>query len=317
MQHAEATFKEGDYDEAALAYQAALKARPDDPLAVAGLGTCWLKTRQVIKAQDLIRDHLTRHPDNAAARLILARCLLRQADLGAAATELNAVLKTDPDNLMAHYNLGFLAYRERDFPTALAHLNRTLELRPDHPEAHYTLGLTYMAMDRYDDAVAELQRAIDIDPKHVGAHFNLAAAAARTGRMDLAAREQKAYADLSGRSKSEKERSEQVKAQSLKAVQFLMAQQYPEALREYQVLLKDYPDYAPLYNDIGRVQLKLGQRQDALASLRKAIELDPKLSEPHYLLSNLYHDLGDDASSERERTTFAALETIPEGKSGY
>jgi tetratricopeptide (TPR) repeat protein len=317
MQHADAAYKEGDYDEAALAYEAALKARPDDPGAVTGLGTCELKTHQVVKAQEMLRDHLTRHPDNVAARLVLARALLRQADLPAAAAELNKVLQSDPDNLMAHYNLGFIDYRERDFPGALTHLKRTIELRPDHPEAHYTLGLTYLAMEKYEDAVAELERAIAIDPKHVGAHFNLAGAAARAGRMDLAAREQKAYAEISGRSKADAERSAQVKAQSLKAVQFLMAQQYPEALREYQVLLKDNLDYAPLYNDIGRVQLKLGQRQEALESLRKAVELDPKLSEPHYLLSNLYHDMGDDASSTRERATFAALETIPEGKSGY
>jgi tetratricopeptide (TPR) repeat protein len=317
MQHADAAFKEGDYDEAAVAYQAALTARSDDPRAVTGLGTCELKTRQVLKARELLKDHLTRHPENVAARLVLARALLRQADLPGAAAELNKVLESDPDNLMAHYNLGFIAYRERDFPTALTHLKATLALRPDHPEAHYTLGLTYLAMDQLDDAVAELERAIAIDPNHVGAHFNLAGAAARAGRPDLAAREQKAYADLSGRSKADAERSAQIKAQSLKAVQFLMAQQYPEALREYQILLKDNRDYAPLYNDIGRVQLRLGQRPEALASLKKAVELDPKLSEPHYLLSNLYHELGDDASAERERATFAALETIPEGKSGY
>jgi tetratricopeptide (TPR) repeat protein len=317
MQHAESAFKDGDYDEAAVAYKAALAARADDPQAVAGLGTCELKTRQALKAQELIKDHLTRHPENVAARLILARALLRQADLPGAAAELDKVLESDPDNLMAHYNLGFIAYRERDFPTALTHLKATLALRPDHPEAHYTLGLTWLAMEKYDDAVSELERAIAIDPKHVGAHFNLAGAAARAGRADLAVREQKAYAELSGRSKAESERSAKVKAQSLKAVQFLMAQQYPEALREYQAILKDNLDYAPLYNDIGRVQLRLGQRQEALESLKKAIELDPKLSEPHYLLSNLYHDLGDDASAERERSTFAALETIPEGKSGY
>jgi tetratricopeptide (TPR) repeat protein len=196
-------------------------------------------------------------------------------------------------------------------------LKKTLALRPDHPEAHYTLGLTYLALGRYDDAVEELQKAIAIDPMHVGAHFNLAKAAAGAGKMDLAEREQRAYADLSGRSKADAERAQQVKSNSLKAVEFLMAQKYPEALAEYQKLVAQYPDYAPLYNDIGRVQLKIGQRQEALVSLKKATDLDPKLSEPHYLLSNIYHELGDEQASARERSVFAALETIPEGKSAY
>jgi tetratricopeptide (TPR) repeat protein len=317
LQHAEAAFKDGDYAEAQVAYEAAMAIQPGNPQAVAGLGTCYLKNHQVKKAGELLAGHLRDSPGNTAARLVLARALVRQAQFQEAAIELRRVLEIDPDNLLAHYNLGFIAYRSRDYDAALVHLRRTLELRPDHPEAHYTLGLTYMALERYDDAVASLERAIAIDPKHVGSHFNLASAAARAGRADLAIREQKIYAEISGRSKADAERAEQVKAASLGAVEALMAGKYTEALHEYQKLLAENRDYAPLYNDIGRVQLKLGQRQEALESLRRAAELDPKLSEPHYLLSNLYREMGDEASSSRERALFAALETIPEGKSAY
>jgi len=317
LAHADSAFRDADYDEAQSAYEHALRVHPDHPRAVAALGTCYLKNRQVKRAGDLLADHLRRHPDNTAARLVLARALLRQAEYRAAAEELGKVLESDPDNLMAHYNLGFIAYRRRDFDSALEHLERSIALRPDHVEAHYTLGLTYLALERHDDAVSELRAAVSIDPKHVGAHFNLANAAARAGRMPLSEEHQRIYADLSGRTKSEAERSAHVKAKSLKAVEFLMAEKYEQALVEYRRLLDENPDYAPLYNDIGRVQLKLGQRQEALQSLRRAAEIDPRLSEPHYLLAHIYRDLGDQEGADRELATFAALETIPEGKSGY
>ncbi|HZM70284.1 MAG TPA: tetratricopeptide repeat protein [Candidatus Cryosericum sp.] len=317
LAHGDSAFRDEDYDEAQVAYEHALQIEPDHARAVAALGTCYLKNRQVKKASDLLTDHLRRHPENTAARLVLARALLRQAEYGLAAEALRAALRSDPDNLMAHYNLGFIAYRERDFDTALSHLKRAIVLRPDHVEAHYTLGLVYLARERYGDSVAELEEAVRLDPKHVGAHFNLANAAARAGRMPLAEEHQRIYADLSGRTKADAERSAQVKAQSVKAVEFLMAEKYDQALVEYRKLLAENPDYAPLHNDIGRVQLKLGQKQEALESLRRAIAIDPRLSEPHYLLSNLYRDLGDQAGADRELATFAALETIPEGKSGY
>ncbi|HUD71956.1 MAG TPA: tetratricopeptide repeat protein [Dongiaceae bacterium] len=317
LQHADSAFKDGDYTEAQKGYEEALRIVPDHPRAIVGLGTCGLKNRQVKRAHDLLVDHLSRHPENTAARLVLARTLVRQAEFPEAAAQLRTVLESDPDNLMAHYNLGFIAYRSHDYDTAMQHLQKTLALRPDHPEAHYTLGLTEMATGKYDDAVTEFEKAIAIDPRHVGAHFNLAAAAARAGRNDLAEKERRAYADLSGRSKADAEESAQVKAASLKAVEALMAERYEEALAEYQTLLAAHPQYAPLYNDIGRVQLKLGRRTEALESLKQAVTLDPTLSEPHYLLSNLYHQMGDDAASTRERATFAALETIPEGKSAY
>lgn len=317
LQHADSAFKDGDYVEAQKGYEEALRLSPDHPRAVIGLGTCGLKNHQVKRAHDLLVDHLARHPENTAARLVLARTLVRQAEFPQAAEQLRKVLESDPDNLLAHYNLGFIAYKSRDYDTAVMHLEKTLALRPDHPEAHYTLGLTEMALGRNDAAIEELQKAIAIDPNHVGAHFNLAAAAARTGRPDLAERERRAYAALSGRSKADAEEAEQVKAASLKAVEHLMAERYEDALGEYRILLAGHPEYAPLYNDIGRVQLKLGRRDEALESLRRAVALDPQLSEPHYLLSNLYAQMGDETQASRERAAFAALETIPEGKSAY
>lgn len=317
LQHADSAFKDGDYAEAQKGYEEALRLSPDHERAVVGLGTCGLKNHQVKRAHDLLVDHLSRHPGNTAARLVLARTLVRQAEFPAAAAELRTVLQSDPDNLLAHYNLGFIAYKSRDYDTALEHLRKTIALRPDHPEAHYTLGLTEMALGHDDEAVGEFERAIAIDPKHVGAHFNLAAAAARAGRADLAERERSVYATLSGRSKADAEEAAQVKAASLKAVEHLMAERYEDALAEYRKLLEEHPQYAPLYNDIGRVQLKLGRRTEALESLRRAATLDPSLSEPHYLLANLYQQMGDGAASTRERAAFAALETIPEGKSAY
>ena len=317
LAHAEGSFRAGEYGEARAAYEKVLQARPDDPRVMAPLGTCYLKTHQVKTAGELLAGHLKSHPENTAARLVLARALIRQAEFDAAATQLQQVLKADPNSLMAQYNLGFLAYRRHDYEGAVEHLKATLALRPDHPEAHYTLGLTYMAQERYPEAVAELQEAVRIDPKHVGARYNLANAAARTGNTALAAQNRAVYAELSGRTKADAERANQVKSSSLKAVEFLMAEKYPEALAEYQKLLAQHPDYAPLYNDVGRLQLKLGQRQEALATLKRAVEIDPRLSEPHYLLANIYREMGDAAAADRELGAFAALETIPEGKSGY
>jgi tetratricopeptide (TPR) repeat protein len=317
LQHGNAAFKDGEYAEAAAAYETALTIDADQPKAVVGLATCRLKVHQVKGAHDLLADHLTRHPEDAPARLVLARALVREADFDQAAIELRKVLEKDPDNLLAQYNLGFIAYRSARYDEAEKYLTRTLALRPDHPEAHYTLGLVDLARGRNDEAVKELQEAIRIDPKHVGAHFNLAAAAARSGDLALAEKEQRAYAELSGRNKAETERAEQVKAQSLPAVQHMMAGEYAAALEEYRKLLARYPDHAPLLNDIGRVQMRLGQRQEALATLKRAEEIDPRLSEPHYLLANLYGETGDTEAAARELRIFSGLETIPEGKSGY
>ncbi len=317
LAHADSAFREGDYDEAQRAYEEALAAGPGDARIVASLGTCYLKTRQVKKAEALLKDHLARRPDDAGPLLVLARVYIRQGELAAAAGALRAALKTQPDSLLAHYNLGFIAYRSRDYDEAIAHLKRTIEIKPDHPEAHYTLGLTYLALQRPADAIAELDRAVAIDPRHVGAHFNLAGAYARSGRLREAEKEQAIYAELSGRSKAQEERNSRISASSVKALQQVLNKNYAEALAEYRRLAEQFPDHAPFYSEIGRLHLRLGQRPEAMQALRRAVEIDPKLSEPHYLLAGLYRESGDARAAERELEIFATLETIPEGKSGY
>jgi predicted Zn-dependent protease len=317
LQHADTSFQDGDYSEARKAYEQVLQISPGHPRATANLATCYLKDRAVKKAQDLLLAYLAGHPDDPAALMVLARARMRQGEMGPAADALRQVLKSHPDFVMAHYNLGFIGYRSRQYDEAEKHLKRALELKPDLPDGHYTLGLTYLALGRYPEAIASLERAVAIEPKHVGARFNLANACARAGRMKEAEKHQAIYAEISGRSKSQKEKDAQVTTSSVKAIQFLLDKKYPEALEEYQRLAGSHPDYAPLYSQIGQLQIRLGKRDEAFASLRKAVELDPKLADPHYLLAGLYRERGETQAADRELEIFAALEAIPEGKSGY
>ena len=317
LTHADGSFRDGDYAEAQSAYEQALQIDPEQSRATANLATCYLKNRIVKKAETLLQGFLERHPDDAGARLVLARVYLRQGELGPAADSLREVLRTHPDVVTAHYNLGLIAYRSRLYDEAETHLMRAVALKPDLPDAHYTLGLTYLALNRSTEAIASLEQAVRVDPRHVGARFNLANAYARAGRMKEAEREQAVYADLSGRSKSRQEQDAQIKSSSVKAIQYMLDSKYAEALAEYQELAKRYPDYAPIYSQIGQLQIRLGRRDEAFQALRRAVEIDPKLSDPHYLLSGLYRERGNQQSADRELETFAALEVIPEGKSGY
>ena len=316
LQHADNAFREGDYREAQRAYEQALRVSPGHLRATSNLGTCYLRNRREKKAMALMQAHLMDHPDDVASRLVLARVLIRQGMFGGAADELRLIVRAAPDNLMGRYNLGFIDYKLRRYDQALEHLQHTIRIEPGHPEAHYTLGLVLLATRRMDEAIASLERAVAIRPRHVGARFNLANAFARSGRMKEAEEQQEIFAELSGRSKAAAEQEAQIKSSSVRAVQHLIDGRYPEALVEYQALSAAHPDHAPLYNEVGRLQLRLGLRDEALKSLRRAIALDPDLSEPHYLLASLLSDLGDRLGAARERELFTKLESVPE-KPGY
>ena len=317
LTHADSAYREGDYIEAQNTYEQALLTDPAIGGVVPKLGICYLKNRRIRKAEDLLLTHLGEHPDDASAHLVLARVYLNQARLDDAANALEVVLRTHPDNLLARYNLGFISYRGGRYDEAETHLRRTIELRPGHPEAHYTLGLTLLAQRRMEESVASLERAVAIDAGHVGARFNLARAYAMAGRLEEAEEQSRIYADVTGRSQAAVEKDQQIRSQMLPAVQYRLDGKFPEALVEYRAMAERYPDHAPLYTEIARLQLRLGQHDEALKTLLKAVSLDPQLSEPHYLLAGLYRGRGDHAAADREMGTFTTLESIAEGKGRY
>ncbi|MGH9798553.1 MAG: tetratricopeptide repeat protein [Candidatus Polarisedimenticolia bacterium] len=317
LSHADAAFAGQDYAEAEPAYEEAIRLDPEHGPAAANLGSCYLHNRKVRKAREFLEGFLARHPGDLGARLVLARVFVRQGENARAAEILDGVVRDHPDLLMARYNLGFISYRLRRYPEAERHLRRAVELRPEFPEGFYSLGLTYLAIGRIADATGALEKVVSLDPRHVGARFNLAGAYARAGRMKEAEAQQAAFADLSGRSKTQQEREARIKASSVEAIRHLQEGRLEEALAEYEALAARFPDDAPLWNEVGRLQQRLGKREAALASFHKAIGLDSGLSQPHYLLSELYREMGDAAAAQRELEIFAALETIPEGKSGY
>ena len=317
LSRAETAFQDGDYAEAVVPYEQAGQIEPDESRITANLGICYVNLGMLRKAQTFLQAFLARHPEDVPARLLLARTLLHQGELGPGAAALREVLRTHPELLMVHYNLGVVAYRSRLYDEAEEHLKHVVEQKPDVPDAYYSLGLTYMALKRYPEAIASLEKAVQVDPNHVGARFNLANACARAGRLQDAAKQQAAYAELSGRSRSQQEKEVRIKASSQTAVQYLLDKKYPEALAEYQALAVRFPDHAPIYDEIGQLFMRLGRREEAFEALKKATSLDPKLSRPHYLLAGLYLARGDQEASNRELTTFASLQTIPEEKLGY
>src|SRR5439155_21256171 len=126
------------------------------------------------------------------------------------------------------------------------------------------------------------------DQEHGVVRFNQANAVDRSQHMQKAAKQQAEYAKLRARSKSQKEKEVQIKASSVKAIQYMLDKKYPEALAEYRALAGRFPDHAPIYSSMGQLLILLGRRDEAFEALTRATGLDPKLSDPHYLLAGLY-----------------------------
>ncbi|PYQ11502.1 MAG: hypothetical protein DMH00_08075 [Acidobacteria bacterium] len=305
-----AEYRQGRYHDAAASFEKARNLVPADPRVSGLLGTSLLQAKRYTPAQAEFRRILTIHPDAVEPRLGLARIGIRLGDYEMATPLFREVLQRDPDNLQALYNLGMLRYRAGDYAESRDLLSRLIILKPDLPDAHYTLGLAYARLNQDAKAEEELHRAVTLAPQNSQAHFQLASLYVRQEKREAAAKEQEIFKRLWDRQAADR-------AAEGKARELYLAGDYAGAIQEYIRLLEINPQSGRFELGRGQCFLKMGRKDEALAALQKAVALDPKLSDAHFLLAVLYQERGEALQSERERQTFEALEAISENKTGF
>jgi tetratricopeptide (TPR) repeat protein len=161
----------------------------------------------------------------------------------------------------------------------------TLDNAPESPYSHRIGGQLYEAQGSIQEALREYRVG--------GDHF-------AAGRL---------LAQTSDLKNAEKELAEAVANDPLdRLASALLAQIYvkehsaDKASPILHSLLRDYPEDAYAWADLGKAQAQLGQNDAALSSLRKALELDPSMNDLRYVMAIIYRNLGQqDLSKEQMR----------------
>jgi len=186
--------------------------------------------------------------------------------------------------------------------TNLVHqcFENTLEDAPKSPYAHRIGGQMYEAQRSDDEALREYRAG--------GDHF----AAGRLLAQDLQFKD------------AEKELGAAIANDPLnRLASALLAQLYVKehsagkALPILHSLLREYPEDAYAWGDLGKAQAQLGQNEAAVNSLRKALELDPSMNELRYVMAIIYRNLGhQDLSKEQMRVFLEHSKNNPDRLGG-
>jgi tetratricopeptide (TPR) repeat protein/tRNA A-37 threonylcarbamoyl transferase component Bud32 len=141
---------------------------------------------------------------------------------------------------------------------------------------------------RIDEALALYEEALRLDPSFTGAraqigmiHFELRDR--EKGKMLLA----QVIQDVDDL--TDKERY------SVLAFHAAAVENNPQkAIDLYQALLALYPDASPVHNNIGRAYMQMGRWEEAVASLKRALSIDPDIMLTYNSLNQIYlYQLGE------------------------
>ena len=247
---------------------------------------------EVARAFELGSAYVKVHPRDAAGRLLLARVHLERDELEQAYEELDRALRADPRNVDVLAYLGLVSAQ-----LAAGAFERLETEAPASARVHQLKGETFEAQERRADAEKAYEAALAVAPDLVDAILPLA----RLKRMRLACEDAIALY----------ERAEAVTPtfDAAYGLGFCLGylQDHPSAVVRFEQALKRDPTAAVAWSGLGTALVNVGRRADGIAALRRAVALEPEMSEAWYMLGMAYQAAGD---AVRSKEAFAKMEAL-------
>jgi tetratricopeptide (TPR) repeat protein len=244
------------------------------------------------RAYDLSSAFVKAHPRNAAGRVLLARVHLERDELDQAYEQLDRGLRAAPRNVDVLAYLGLVSGQ-----LAAAAFERLSAEAPNSARARQLMGEAFEARDQRADAEAAYAAALEADPNLLDALLALA----RLKRIRLACED---AIPLYEHAESLQPTFES--AYGLGVCHAFVQDDKAAIARFEQATTRD-PKAGVAWAGLGTALVRLGRTREGIATLERAVTIEPGMADAHYMLGMAYTSSGDTA---RAKAAFATAERL-------
>lgn len=295
---------EKDYHQALAVLREVTVEFPDDVEAQLRIGLIYGELKDYPKAIAQIKQVLSFRPKELRVRDHLAYLYEEMKDYEQAIQEYQTIIQTDDQYSDGYLHLGYLLYRLKRGEEALPYFRRVVVLNPKMSEAFLMLGLTHLQLTRYEAAVETFKEGLVRNPDNADLHFNLGTAYDKMGRLDELIFEME-----------EAIRLDPKHADALNYLGYTYAERdmrLGEAVVLIQKALEIKPQNGYYLDSLAWAYFKLGRNQEALAEMKRAVDVVP--DDPTFFehLGDIY--LTQNLLSDAREAWMRALELDPKNR---
>jgi Flp pilus assembly protein TadD len=183
------------------------------------------------------------------------------------------------------------------YEDAFAAYQRVRVLAPGDPRPVHGLGQVEVALKRMSAAEERFREAMVLDPGYIPAVADLAMVLGTMGHAQEAV-------SLLERARAEK--PENISIRMMLGENLLRNNQPEHAVEAFEGCLRlpGADRHAPLWALLGQAHLAAGHDEPARQALEMALQLDPKLPQPHFWLGQLLMRTGNEQEGRRQSAAF-------------
>jgi Tfp pilus assembly protein PilF len=176
-------------------------------------------------------------------------------------------------------------YNEGQYDDALSVLREGLALYPNAVELHVGIGYARLAREEFAWARRSFEDALVLDPEHEDALAGLGETLLKFGQQPAALKSYRRILELGYRDDIEL---------MLQVGRALFREGLIDDAREFfDIAVQQVPDSAEAAACVGYAQHRVGEDDKAVATLRRALQLDSDHSEARIYLGNILYDRGE------------------------
>jgi len=328
-----------------------IRLRPDDERARLALANALVESEQIEEAEQALLDTIRALPASGRAHYLLGLTYQRQGKRQEALSELQAALSLNPllgvntlyrmigtlhqdeqdleaaaraflaraelvpNDGAAHRDLGHVYFLQGDDVQSRAEFEVSLLIDPSDVEAYTSLGQLHLRAGRHSEA-AELSRtALELDAAHREARYVHATALIRMGNNEEGAAEMQVFQRLQAQDAEARARTFELGRLRREAAVSRAAGDRENAVALLRRALVYEPTSAASHLDLGIMLLEAGQSAEAIERLNTAVALNAAL-DVHRHLAKAYAAQGQTEESRKEQALYERLRRESIGRTG-
>lgn len=301
-----------DLRNAVAAYQKASQLEPANADVHYFIAICYNGLGDYIKqggaAADAIRKN-TRYKGESWELVGLTWFAARKYDEAAQSYERALQLKPDLKN--SYSNLSDVYRMLNRFEDAINAVNRGLRVYPDDANYYISLSWLYSLADRHQEAITAGQQAIRLLPDQYMGYTNLCRAYNDTKQYALAIQTcNKALKINPGDGETNLYLGRAYQLQNKEA---LAMTYYKKAVTGLVDFTRQNPDYSDGYYLLGNAYYSVDQTANAIAALKKCLEIAPRFAKARYNLASIYLVSGNKAAAREQYDVLRNIDPVLAG----
>ena len=254
-------YSRGNFDQAILDLNKALKVKPDFPEAYLNRGLAHINKGNTEQAFLDYNKAIELNPKYEEAYYVRGLAHAGRGEFDEAISDYGKAIETNPQYVQAYLNRGFVYVNKGVPEQAIADFNKVLKINASIPAVYYLRGVAYANKGNLAQAIADYSKAIELEPKYVEAYTNRALAYLFKGSLDQSKADPnspKAFVNI-GPTYNNKADVEHALSDCAKAIDI-------------------NPKYAEGYIARARIYLAGGEYDKAWTDVHKAEELETKVN---------------------------------------